>query len=546
MKPDPEAFAKAAARNEHLRNYVHTFTAKGNKTPDYYLKIEKEMGAIEFPNLIYVAGEPVFVHIYRAYGEECKYYIIEPRLTKEEEALYSHIFDSLLMEAQKRKDPRDKEELRGMLNEVLDAICVENEAALKTRVPVTTTKKFLVNSAQKEALRYAFYRDIIGLGILEPFSRDPYIEDIFGSGLGAIFVNHKVFGMLKSNVILKSDKEVDEFCYRLGERMDKPLSDAIPIADGTLPDGSRANVIYTRSISRRGSSFSVRKMVSEPLSIPRIVSFGTMSAEMAAYLWLAIENGMNIFFCGEASCGKTSMLNACCSFIDPKAKIYTCEDTVEVTAPHKCWQQLTTSGGGKGGEGGVTMHDLLIASLRSRPNYIIVGEIRGAEGNIAFQAMQTGHPVMATFHSSSIRKMIQRLTGNPINVPVNFMDNLNIGVIMAVVYRKGVRLRRVLEVAEIEGFNPEAGGILTRTMFDWDTAKDEHAFKGMFNSYILEDKIAPALGYQDKRQIYSDLAERAKIIRELVRRRIFDYYEVFDIIRNYWYYGKEGLPFKLE
>lgn len=545
MKPDSEAFAKAMARNEHLRNYVDKFISKGNKAPDYYPKIEKEMGSIDFPNLIYVAGEPVFVHIHRAHGDEMRYYIIEPQLTREEETLYSYIFDSLLLEAQKRKDPKDKEELRRMLNDVLDDICVETEAALKGRLPITTTKRFVTTPPQKEALRYAFYKYIIGVGILEPFIRDPYIEDIFGSGLGAIFVNHKVFGMLKTNVILKSDKELDEFCYRLGERMDKPLSDAIPIADGTLPDGSRANIVYTRSISRRGSSFSVRKMVSEPLSVARIVDFGTMSAEMAAYLWLAIENGMNIFFCGEASCGKTSLLNACCSFIDPKAKIYTCEDTVEVTAPHKCWQQLTTSGSGKEGEG-VTMQDLLIASLRSRPNYIIVGEIRGAEGNIAFQAMQTGHPVMATFHSSSIRKMIQRLTGNPINVPVNFMDNLNIGVIMATVYRKGVRLRRVLEVAEIEGFNPEAGGILTRTMFDWDTSKDEHAFKGMFNSYILEDKIAPAMGYQDKRQIYQDLNERTKVIQGLAKRRIFDYYEVFDIIRNYWYYGEEGLPFRLE
>ena len=383
------------------------------------------------------------------------------------------------------------------------------------------------------------------MGILEPLSRDPYIEDIFCSGLGSIFIVHKIFGALKTNIIIKSDLELDEYCYKLSEKIDRPLSDAVPIADGTLEDGSRVNIVYSRAISRRGSSFSIRKQVSEPLSIPKIVELGTISAEMAGYFWLAIEHGMNIFFCGESASGKTSLLNACCAFIHPKAKIYSCEDTIEVTVPHNCWQQLTTTTGGVRG-GGVTMQDLLIASLRSRPNYIIVGEIRGAEGNIAFQAMQTGHPVMSTFHSSSVRKMIQRLTGNPINVPINFMDNLNIAVIMGNYYRRGLFVRRVSEIAEIEGYNKEVGGILTRTMFEWDPISDKHLFKGMFNSYILESKIANILGYSDKRQIYNDLALRSRIIKEMVKRKIFDYYEVYEIIKSFSYDGVDGLPFKLD
>jgi len=388
-------------------------------------------------------------------------------------------------------------------------------------------------------------KNIIGMGILEPLSRDPYIEDIFCSGVGWIFIVHKIFGALKTNIIIKSDLELDEYCYKLSEKIDKPLSDAVPLADGTLPDGSRVSIVYSRAISKRGSSFSIRKKVAEPLSISMIVEFGTISAEMAGYFWLAIEHGMNIFFCGESASGKTSLLNACCAFIHPKAKIYSCEDTIEVAVPHNCWQQLTTTTGGVRG-GGVTMQELLIASLRSRPNYIIVGEIRGAEGNIAFQAMQTGHPVMSTFHSSSVRKMIQRLTGNPINVPINFMDNLNIAVIMGNYYRKGLFLRRVSEVAEIEGYNKEVGGILTRTMFEWEPIGDKQLFKGMFNSYILESKIANVLGYSDKRQIYNDLALRSRIIKELVKRKIFDYYEVYEIIKSFNYDGVDGLPFKLE
>ncbi len=547
MKANAE-FQKFLARNPHLREYISKFEKETGETPEFHLKLEREMQTIRFPNIIYLAGEPVFVHIYRKKGEETRYYAIEPQLSKEEQKVYDKVFEQILFLAQHAKEPRDIEELKSLIKTLLDEVVIVGEGKeekKKLRFNFSLVKKIPVNKKLYEALQYNLIKNIIGMGILEPLSRDPYIEDIFCSGLGPIFIVHKIFGALKTNIIIKSDLELDEYCYKLSEKIDRPLSDAVPIADGTLEDGSRVNIVYSRAISRRGSSFSIRKQVSEPLSIPKIVELGTISAEMAGYFWLAIEHGMNIFFCGESASGKTSLLNACCAFIHPKAKIYSCEDTIEVTVPHNCWQQLTTTTGGVR-EGGVTMQDLLIASLRSRPNYIIVGEIRGAEGSIAFQAMQTGHPVMSTFHSSSVRKMIQRLTGNPINVPINFIDNLNIAVIMGNYYRKGLFVRRVSEVAEIEGYNKEVGGILTRTMFEWDPISDKHLFKGMFNSYILENKIANILGYSDKRQIYNDLALRARIIKEMVKRKIFDYYEVYEIIKSFNYDGINGLPFKLD
>ncbi|RLG60290.1 MAG: hypothetical protein DRN95_00010 [Candidatus Hydrothermarchaeota archaeon] len=547
MKANAE-FQKFLARNPHLREYISKFEKETGETPEFHLKLEREMQTIRFPNIIYLAGEPVFVHIYRKKGEETRYYAIEPQLSKEEQKVYDKVFEQLLFLAQHAKEPKDTEELKSLIKTLLDEVVIvgeRKEEKKKLRFNFSLVKKIPLNKKLYEALQYNLIKNIIGMGILEPLSRDPYIEDIFCSGLGPIFIVHKIFGALKTNIIIKSDLELDEYCYKLSEKIDRPLSDAVPIADGTLEDGSRVNIVYSRAISRRGSSFSIRKQVSEPLSIPKIVELGTISAEMAGYFWLAIEHGMNIFFCGESASGKTSLLNACCAFIHPKAKIYSCEDTIEVTVPHNCWQQLTTTTGGVR-EGGITMQDLLIASLRSRPNYIIVGEIRGAEGSIAFQAMQTGHPVMSTFHSSSVRKMIQRLTGNPINVPINFIDNLNIAVIMGNYYRKGLFVRRVSEVAEIEGYNKEVGGILTRTMFEWDPISDKHLFKGMFNSYILENKIANILGYSDKRQIYNDLALRARIIKEMVKRKIFDYYDVYEIIKSFNYDGINGLPFKLD
>jgi flagellar protein FlaI len=191
------------------------------------------------------------------------------------------------------------------------------------------------------------------------------------------------------------------------------------------------------------------------------------------------------------------------------------------------------------------MFDLLKTALRSRPEYIIVGEIRGAEGNVAFQAMQTGHPVMATFHASSVQKMIQRLSSEPINVPETFMDNLNVALIQMAVYQDGQMLRRVLGVHELEGYSDRAGGVLTRQVFNWDPKEDEMDFRGRNNSYVLEERIAQVAGYNDKRKIYEDLDMRTRIIERMIEEDIMDYYDVKDVIWRYYEEGIQGLPFTL-
>ncbi|MDY6931912.1 MAG: ATPase, T2SS/T4P/T4SS family, partial [Halobacteriota archaeon] len=188
---------------------------------------------------------------------------------------------------------------------------------------------------------------------------------------------------------------------------------------------------------------------------------------------------------------------------------------------------------------------LLKAALRSRPNYIIVGEIRGAEGAVAFQAMQTGHPVIATFHASAVKKMIQRFTGDPINVPVTFIDNLNICLIQQAVYQGGKFLRRCTAIEELEGYFEEAGGVLTRAVFQWDSRTDKHIFRGLNNSFILEEKIAAKLGYEDKRMIYDDVLLRAKIISKMAELDIVDYYQVNDLIKTFYRKGKDALPFRV-
>ena len=189
------------------------------------------------------------------------------------------------------------------------------------------------------------------------------------------------------------------------------------------------------------------------------------------------------------------------------------------------------------------MYDLLKAALRSRPNYIIPGEIRGEEGFVAFQGIQTGHPVASTFHANSVKSMIQRLTGKPINIPLASIDNLNICVIQEYVISGKSALRRITEIAEIEKYSPEAGGVFTRTIFDWEQHSDTFIYKGLFNSYILEDKLAYVMGYEDMRQIYAELELRAKIIQKMVDNKLFDFFETFKIFSQYHEFGLKGIPF---
>lgn len=547
-------FEKAIHRNPHLGEYVRKFMReKGADEPVFMVKLSKDLNR-ENVNLILPVGDPVFIHIYGTPEMgEVQYYSIEPELNELEKRKYDAILSIILEKSAKEPVPNSESELKELIIKLLNESVeigaggsMENEDSkskfnfLQKLMPVQ--KKVPVNQNEYNKLLYHIERNIIGSGPIEPIIRDPYLEDISSIGVNNVFIVHKIFDTVKTDLTFGDEKGLDNWLRSMSERIGRPVSDARPIADGALPDGSRINIIYSMDISRRGSSFTMRKFSEVPVSIIQLIGWGAVNAEMAAYMWMCLENGMSVFFSGETASGKTTMLNACLAFVNPKSKVFTAEDTAEVQPPQPVWQQLITREEGPV-DSRVDTFALLKAALRSRPNYIIVGEIRGAEGNVAFQGMQTGHPVMATFHASAVSKMIQRLTADPINVPATFIDNLNVAMILSAVYRKGKFLRRCLAIEEIEGYYEEAGGVITRAVFQWDPETDKHNFRGLNNSYILENKIATKLGYEDKRQIYQDLFLRAKILEEMRSRGIEDYYEVLAIIVNFYKHGVDGLPF---
>lgn len=554
---DPE-FEKAIQRNPHLGEYVRKFMQENDADePVFMVSLSSKDIDPENVNLILPVGDPVFIHIYGTPElGEVRYYGVEPELNDLEKKKYHAILNIILEKSASEPVPDSEAELKDMISKLLNESVNVGEGGdidddeegkgkfdlLQKLMPVQ--KKVPLNQLEYNKLVYHIERNIIGSGPIEPIIRDPYLEDISSIGVDNVFIVHKIFDMIKTNLTFGDEKGLDDWLRSMTERIGRPVSDSRPIADGALPDGSRINVIYSLDVSKRGSSFTMRKFSDVPVSIIQLINWGALDSKMAAYMWMCLENGMSIFFSGETASGKTTMLNACLAFVNPKSKIFSAEDTAEVQPPQPVWQQLITREEGPP-ESRVDTFALLKAALRSRPNYIIVGEIRGAEGNVAFQGMQTGHPVLATFHASAVSKMIQRLTADPINVPVTFIDNLNIAMILSAVYRKGKFLRRALAVEEIEGYYEEIGGVATRAVFQWDPESDTHNFRGLNNSYILEDKIAATLGYEDKRQIYQDLFLRARILEEMQSRGIEDYYDVLEIIVNFYKHGVEGLPFPL-
>jgi flagellar protein FlaI len=399
---------------------------------------------------------------------------------------------------------------------------------------VNLAAKWKLDASDVDGIKYSIIKEKVGVGVLQPLMNDSYIEDISCSGVGHIFIEHKIFKSLRASFGYSTHGELDEHVLRLSERIKKPVTFRQPVVDASLPDGSRINIVYGQDVSRRGTNYTIRKFADEPLSILQLCKWGSLSWEMAAYLSIVIEDGMNLFVAGETASGKTTLINGITTFIAPNAKIVSIEDTAEIKVPHMNWISEVTRKPKPGEkDSGVGMFDLLKAALRQRPNEIIIGEIRGEEGLIAFQAMQTGHPVMATFHAASIQKLIQRLVGDPINVPKNYVDNLNVAVIqIAVRLPSGKIGRRAVSINEIVSYDSKADSFAFVEVFKWDPVTDTFEFTGFNNSYILEQKIAVSRGYPParRRQIYQLVKRRARILEKLADSGLLEYYEVYKVI----------------
>jgi flagellar protein FlaI len=449
------------------------------------------------------------------------YRVIEPILTEPEEKILRFIKETLIKLINVRLDEVESDSVEGLLIKHIDQVLLDYEIK--------------ANSIFKKKLLYYVKREFLGYGRLDPVMRDPNIEDISCDGSGVpLFLFHRKYGSLKSNVQFDNENELSDFVVKLAQKCGKHISIAEPMLDATMPDGSRIQMTLSNTVTTRGSTFTIRKFRSDPITATDLIEYNTMSAEMVVYMWLAVENGINALIAGGTAAGKTSTLNALCLFIPREAKIVSIEETREVNLPHPNWiPGVARSGFGEIVNdkmvGEIDLFDLMKAALRQRPEYILVGEIRGQEAYVLFQAMATGHTTYSTFHADSTRALIHRLEGKPIDIPRIMLASLDIAFIQINTKVDNKRVRRCKQIVEIIDIDPTTKEILTNEVFRWDPTTDKFIYSG--KSYILER--VRKLYDLSKEEMMNELKRRVTVLHWMRKNNVREFKDVAKVVSLY-------------
>jgi len=446
------------------------------------------------------------------------YEVIEPQLSEDEEILLEALKEALTSILNQTGEETGDEERKEILRIALDRLLEKMEIVL--------------GDSSKERIFYYLRRDFIGYGAIDVMMTDPQVEDCSCDGVDIpLFIYHRKYGSIRSNIRFDNEPELDRYVSWLAQKCGKHISVANPMLDATMPDGSRLNATLSKHVTKRGSSFTIRRFRENPFTPVDLVRFRTMSLEMVAYTWLCIEYGNSIMVCGGTASGKTTTLNATLLFIPPQMKIVSIEDTRELNLPHENWIPSITRqafGAEMGGE--VSMFDLLRAALRQRPQYMMVGEVRGAEAYVVFQAMATGHPSYSTFHAEDVQSMVHRMENEPINLPRALLSSLDVVLLQGQVKVGDKMTRRVKAVTEMVGMDPESGELITNTVFTWNPADDTFYYSG--HSYIYE-KIRSIRNWSP-RQMDREVKRRIDILDYMKATGVDNFRKVASIISSYY------------
>ena len=457
------------------------------------------------------------------------YYVVEPKQTKQEKEDLQVIKDVLQRALNIERDTLDESQedfLKQAVDDILDSY------RLKSR------------KSNRDKIHYYIERDLIGYGKIDTMMKDPNIEDVSCDGPGVeIFVYHRRFESLRTNVMWEDELELEQYIIRMAQRCGKHISIAEPLLDATLMDGSRIVMTLGREVSTKGSTFTIRRFRDEPFTPVDLLEFKTFSSMQIAFFWLAMQYGMSMLFVGGTASGKTTSLNACSLFLPWQHKIVSIEETRELNLPHPNWIPGCTrqgfggesAGSGTKAPGEVDMYDLLRAALRERPEYIIVGEIRGAEAYVLFQAMATGHTTYSTFHADSIQSLVHRLENKPIEIPrvlIPALDGISIQIQTRV---GGKRVRRNKGIIEIIGIDPHSHELLTNEAFRWDNTVDEYIFTG--KSYIFEKIMMKA--NLNRVEIMDETKRRQLVIEWCLKKGIRDYKDFARVVAEYYVHPED-------
>ena len=444
-----------------------------------------------------------------------EYLLYEPALSEFEYELLERLFEDLrdvliLSSDEIKKDP--KRILLEKVNDLIDDYGITPDSLSLFKI------------------QYYLIRNFTGWSRIEALMKDSQIEDISCDGNNIpLFLYHRIYSNIKTNIAFESDA-LNSLAIALAQRSGKHISTGSPMVDATLPDGSRLQLTLGSEVTTRGTSFTIRKFREDPYSPVELMENGTFNAESLAYLWLAIENNKSLLFVGGTASGKTTSLNAVSLLIPPVAKVVSIEDTREITLYHDNWIASVTRDGSAEGGNAIKMFDLLKSALRQRPEFILVGEVRGPEAQTLFQAMNTGHTTFSTMHAGSVDAAIHRLESEPLNVPRNMIQALNILCVQELLYRGTERVRRVQEIVEIAGIDPATGNLRVNNVFVYDPVHDVFSFTGRSQVYA---EITEKRGWT-REQLESEISTRKNILEAMKKQGIRDYISVASLFHAYY------------
>ncbi len=469
---------------------------------------------------LYPVNEP-FAYVRIIFDKNTNEYIykaIEPVLNPAENKLLAEIEQRLFETLDVNTKGLTKEKAVEILKDSVNDIISDYGLKLKP--------------AERAKILYHINKEFLGDGLIDPIMHDKYIEDISCDGLNTpIFVFHSKYESLQTNLLYKEEAVLDSFVTKLAQRAGKYISIAEPMLDATMSDGSRIQMTLGTEVTAHGSTFTIRKFKDEPITPTDLTEWGTFSPLSIAYIWLAVEAGKSCIFAGGTASGKTTSLNAISLFIPPLAKIVTLEDTRELKLPHLNWiPSVTRESFDKDGKGSIDMYELLRAALRQRPEYILVGEVRGAEAQTLFQAMSTGHVTYATMHADSVASAVHRIENPPLNVPRNMLSSLNLMSVQVQARIGGQRIRRNKQLIEILDIDPRTKELITNEVFKWHQSTDEIRYSG--KSYVLED-IMESRGWDEARML-EELKRRQEILEWMRLKKLRNYKDVGKVLMSYY------------
>lgn len=448
----------------------------------------------------------------------------------------------------KQKYSSEEKLLLSELRENLVDLAISSDESLQVNEDklLNDIKNFLfaklANNSQNNAISNEYldnlarklFQDLVGYGEIDPLIRDDNLEEIMVIGIDKpVFVYHREYGMMKTNILFKDAGEVMNLIDSIARQINRRIDKESPILDGRLPDGSRVNATIP-PISADGPSMTIRKFKRDPLTIIDLINSKTISVELAAFFWLCFDGlgvkSANAIISGGTSSGKTTTLNALSSFINPKERIITIEDTLELQIPHEHVIRMETRPPNVENRGELTMNDLVKNSLRQRPDRIIVGEVRGSEAITLFTALNTGHSGFGTLHSNDARETITRLTNAPMSVPNIMISAIDFIIMQNRIYRSdGVSFRRISEVAEVSGI--EEGVIQLNKIFEWDPQSDTIKNVGITSKTLTE--IANVSG-NSLNSLYDEIKNREIVLQHMVDQNIRSIRDVSTVLEMYY------------